>query len=590
MKDWEAKTGNTCYEKGTSLINQNSNNMNPLSRRSFLTSSGITAAAAVGIAPHAAKSADALLAAAGQKPKKIIHVVSDGMSVGTLTCADLLSQITRKKPLTWTQLFKHPAAKLSFMNTRSLNSAVTDSSAASSAWGSGSRVVNGAVNVLPDGKLLTPLFPLFADAGWKTGLVTTAEITHATPAGFAVAVKSRGNSDAIAAQYFDRKVDVLLGGGAPFFKGSRRKDKRDLNAEFAKAGDTVVSDKAGLSAAPLDTRLIGTFADGHLPYTIDQRNDAKLRDKVPVLADLVRAALARLERSEKFILQVEGARIDHAAHNSDAAAALNDQIALDEALDVIVEFQKRHPDTLVVITTDHANSNLGLNGMGGGYRTSNQRFATITETKMSFPEILKRIEKAGTKIKVPAYPSDPEDKLDVVDPMAKIDPNGKSEGDKDADKDEKDPKAAAEAEKTKFTAAVQMSALKVEPAKLIEIVAEATGYKMSARRAALFAKAVGGEAPQLYDQMNPVVNQLGQVMGNRLGIGWTGNTHTADYVGVTAIGPGSELFAGLIENTDVFRHYTALAGIDFKNPSAPLIAHAGPEAADSEGSERYAYV
>lgn len=567
--------------------------MNTISRRSFLTRSGIAAAAAAGAAPHVAMSADALLAQSGQKPKRIIHVVSDGMSIGTLTCADYLSQITRKKALTWTGLFNNPAARISLMNTRSLNSAVTDSSAASSAWGSGSRVVNGAVNVLPDGKLLTPLYPLFKEAGWKTGLVTTAEITHATPAGFAVAVKSRGNSDAIAAQYFERKIDVLLGGGAPFFSPNRRKDKRDLRGDFTKAGYAFVTDKAGLAAAPIDKPLLGVFADGHLPYTIDHKNDAKLRDKVPTLADLVKAALARLESSEKFILQVEGARIDHAAHNSDAPAALHDQIALDEALDVILDFQKRNPDTLVVVTTDHANSNLGLNGMGGGYRTSNQRFATMTQAKMSAPEILKRIEKAGTKLKVPAYPSDPEDKLDVADPMAKIDPNGKSEGDKDADKDadkdEKDPKAAAEAEKTKFTAAVQMSAFIVDPKKLIDIIADSTGYKMSARRAALFAKSVAGDLPQMYDQLNPVVNQLGQLLANRFGIGWTGNTHTADFVTVTAIGPGSERFVGLYDNTAIFTHYTALAGIDFKNPSAPFIAHAGPEAPDVEHSERYAY-
>jgi alkaline phosphatase len=561
--------------------------MNTISRRSFLTRTGAVAAA-IGGAPHIALSADQLIAKTGQKPKRIIHVVSDGMSMGTLTCADLLSQIVRKKGLTWTALYNNPAARISIMNTRSLNSAVTDSSAASSAWGSGSRVVNGAVNVLPNGTLLTPLYPLFADAGWKTGLVTTAEVTHATPAGFAVSVKSRGNSDAIAVQYFERKVDVLLGGGAPFFSPNRRKDKRDLRGDFTKAGYAFVTDKKELNAAPLDKPLLGVFADGHLPYTLDQRNDAKLRDKVPTLAELVKAALARLERSEKFILQVEGARIDHAAHNSDAPAALNDQIALDEALDVILAFQQSNPDTLVVVTTDHANSNLGLNGMGGGYRTSNQRFATLTQAKMSFPEILKRIEKAGTKIKVTAHPSDAEDKLDVPDPMAKIDPNGKSEGDKDADKDDKDPKA--DTEKTKFTAAVQMSAYSIEPKKLIDIVAEGTGYRMSARRAALFASVIAGNGPQLYDQMNGVVNQLGQVLANRFGLGWTGNTHTADYVTVTAIGPGSELFTGFIQNTDVFRHYTSLAGIDFKNPSAPLIAKGGPEAAEVESSERYAYV
>jgi alkaline phosphatase len=550
-------------------------------RRSFLSRSGLGAASAslVG-APYLALSAEERVARPGQKPQRIIHIVSDGMSVGTLTCADLLSQQTRQRPLSWTQLYRHPGAKLALMNTRSLNSMVTDSSAASSAWGSGSRVVNGAVNVLPDGTTLTPIYSLFASAGWKTGLVTTAEITHATPAGFAVATRSRGSSDVIAAQYFERKVDVLLGGGRPFFSPTRRNDKRDLQAEFAAAGYEVVKDKAGLNKAATDKRLLGTFADGHLPYTLDHRQDAKLRDTVPTLAEMTTAALVRLERSDKFILQVEGARIDHAAHNSDAAAALNEQIALDEAIDVCLEFQKRHPDTLIVITTDHANSNLGLNGMGGGYRTSSQRFASITEVKMSFPEILSKIERKAQKIKVPGAVTDSEDTLNVPDPMAKVDPNGKVEGEAAKSKTQDD--------KTKFTAAVQTNAIQVTPAQLIEIIAETTGYKMSERRATLFAKVLAGENNQLFDQMNSPVTQLGQLMANRTGLGWTGNTHTADYVQLVAIGPGSELFQGMLENTEIFRHYTALAGIDFKNPAAPLIAHQGPEADELERPGHYA--
>ncbi len=551
-----------------------------ISRRSFLSRTGLVAAgASAATAPHIARSAEALLTQAGQKPKKIIHIVSDGMSMGTLTCSNLYSQLTRKRELSWMQLYKNAAARSGLMNTRSLNSAVTDSSAASSAWGSGSRVVNGAVNVLPDGRLLSPLYNLFSQAGWATGLVTTAEITHATPAGFAVAVKSRGDSQAIAAQYLERKVDVLLGGGRPFFDAKKRKDKRDLAGDFTAAGYAVVQDLDGLNKAPTDTRLLGTFADGHLPYTIDYLYDAKIRAKTPTIAQMAKAALARLERHEKFILQIEGARIDHAAHNSDAPAAINDQLALDEAIDVALEFQKKHPDTLVVITTDHANSNLGLNGMGGGYRSSSQRFATMQQATASFSEIVKKLEKAGQKVKVPAVPSDVEDKLDVADPMAKIDPNGKSEGEK------------ADDDKTKFTAAIQMaSALTVEPKALIDIIASTTGYKMSQRRAELFAKVLGGTYPALYDQMNSVVTQLGQVMANRYGVGWTGNTHTADFVGIVALGPGSEHFTGLIDNTDVFVHYTQLAGIDFKNPSLPLIASGGPEASEVERHERYAWV
>jgi alkaline phosphatase len=294
---------------------------------------------------------------------------------------------------------------------------------------------------------------------------------------------------------------------------------------------------------------------------------------------MTRAALARLERHDRFILQVEGARIDHAAHNSDAPAAIHDQIALDEALDICLEFQRKHPDTLIVLTTDHGNSNLGLNGMGGGYRQSSQRFSALSEVRVSYAEILKRLQKAGQKLKVPSTPSDPEDKLDIPDPMAKIDPNGKSEGEKEKESDPAKP----EDDKTKYTAAVQLSsAYKVEPKVLIGIFAEATGYKMSERRATLLSKVLAGEYPMLYDQMNSVITQIGQLMANRIGVGWTGNTHTADYVSLVAIGPGSERFTGLMDNTDVFVHYTALAGIDFKNPSQKLIAQAGYEAHEVE--------
>ncbi len=555
------------------------------SRRSFLSRSSLAAASAAALSgPHLARSSDALLAAPGQKPRRIIHIVSDGMSLGTFSCANQFSETARRRPLSWMALYRNPTARQGFMNTRSLNSLVTDSAAASSSWGSGSRVPNGALNTLPDGHLLTPLYTLFVAQGWATGLVTTAEITHATPAGFAAAVRSRGDAAAIASQYLERKIDVLLGGGRTGFMATKRKDKRDIHREFAQAGYAVVQDLAGLTAAPLDTRLLGTFADGHLPYTLDHRADAKLLAQVPTLAQLTAAALARLERHDQFILQVEGARIDHAAHNSDAAAAIHDQIALDEALDLCLAFQRQHPDTLVVLTTDHANSNLGLNGMGGGYRHSSQRFAALGEVRMSYPEILKRLEKEGEKIKVPALPTDAEDRLDVPDPMAKIDPDGKADGEKEEPK--------ADDDKTKFTAAVQLaSALRVEPGVIAEIVADATGYQMSQRRAALFARVLAGDFPALYDQMNSPVTQLGQLMANRLGIGWTGNTHTSDYVPVLALGPGAERFAGFIENTDIFTHYTQLAGIDFRNRADELIAeNAGPAAHEAEHSAGYAQV
>jgi alkaline phosphatase len=156
-----------------------------INRRGFLNRASSLAAAAVAF-PNVSHAADKTISGKpGQKPRRIIHMVSDGMSVGTLTCAEHFSRIVRGRGTAWISLYSHPAARVGLMNTRSLNSLVTDSSAASSAWGSGTRIINGVVNQAGDGTPLRHLYEILGDARWKRGLVTTTEITHATPAGFA---------------------------------------------------------------------------------------------------------------------------------------------------------------------------------------------------------------------------------------------------------------------------------------------------------------------------------------------------------------------------------------------------------------------
>lgn len=190
-------------------------------------------------------------------------------------------------------------------------------------------------------KNLKTLYELFADIGWKRGLVTTTEITHATPAGFAANVDNRDTGTAIAVQYLERKVDVLLGGGKNFFDPAKRKDKRNLKKDFLSAGYVVMETQDELKAAPNDQRWLGTFAASHLPYTIDHLASPKLVATVPTLAVMTRAALDWLGKENHFILQVEGGLVDHACHNCDAASALRDMIAFDEALEACLEFQKK---------------------------------------------------------------------------------------------------------------------------------------------------------------------------------------------------------------------------------------------------------
>ncbi len=101
------------------------------------------------------------------------------------------------------------------------------------------------------------------------------------------------------------------------------------------------------------SKLLGLFANSHLPYEVDRRNLGL--DRVPSLKELTEAAISVLERGGKgFFLMVEGGRIDHAAHDNDAGTMLQEILAFDDAVDAGMRFQAEHPDTLVIVTADHA--------------------------------------------------------------------------------------------------------------------------------------------------------------------------------------------------------------------------------------------
>lgn len=312
--------------------------------------------------------------------KNIIFMVSDGMSIGTLNMADLLLQRKYGKRSTWLSLYDNQLATRALMDTASANSLVTDSAAASSSWGGGVRVNNGKLNVGPDGKFHKPILQKFKEAGKAVGCVTTVPVAHATPAGFCVNNNSRGDMDEISKQYLDLRFDVMLGGGADNFKADKRKDKTDLFQQFKQKGFDVVTDRNSLinhknSNAP----LLGVFYDGGLPYTLDRENDPQLKVAVPTLAEMTKKAIEKLSINKNgFVMQVEGGKIDWAAHANDAGALLYDQIAFDEAIKVAIDFAEKDKNTLVIITTDHGNANPGL--FYGDANKNFDRFQKFTHT------------------------------------------------------------------------------------------------------------------------------------------------------------------------------------------------------------------
>ncbi len=325
------------------------------------------------------------------KYKNVIFMVSDGMSKGTLTMANHLHQHIHNKDSEWINAYINGEASAHGMDTSAANALVTDSAAGSSAWGGGRKVHNGALNYNVEEKTFnTPILKKMKEAGKSIGCVTTVAVTHATPAGFCVATTSRNDQDAIAEMYLQLEPDVLLGGGAKFFEASARKDKQDLAAEFLKKNYKICKNKQDLSKinAQNTHKLLGYFAQDELPYQLDTLHNLALNAAIPTLAEMTKTALEILAKNNNgFMLQIEAGKVDWAAHANDIGALLFDQLAFDKTIAVVKSFVTQHPDTLVIITTDHGNANPGL--FYG--KNSNDNFKKIMDFKQTTTSLLHSI-------------------------------------------------------------------------------------------------------------------------------------------------------------------------------------------------------
>ena len=483
--------------------------LNRLSRRDLFKTGAVSGLAAALGACSRAKPVSLAKKTRSSQPWNVIFCVSDGMSMGIPSLAQPLSQRTRQCGTRWDQLMRDANTSHGLLATASLNSMVTDSAAAASAWGSGSRVNNASLNTLPDGTALTPLAPLLRDAGKRVGLVTTDEICGATPAGFAVCHASRRAYDDIAPQYLDT-VDVLMGGGRNNFDTLAREDRRDLLHEFQQAGYLYCHQRGDVLAKPGAPRMLGLFHGRKLPYTIDHRENQAWRDQIPTLAEMTRSAIASLQLGmQGFFLMVEGARIDHAAHRNDIASALWDQLAFDDAVGVALDFAQARDDTLVIVASDHGNSNPGLNGMGSTYDQSTACFDKLLGFKASFAHMRQTLK-----------------------------------------------------------AQRQHSGDRVALAQ--DMIAQCTGLNLSGAQASVVSNALLDDQSLdgLNEQHHNWHGTLAQVLGNHTGIQWTGVSHTADHVALAAVGPGSEDFVGLQHHTELFPLITSYAGVSHVNPTA----------------------
>ncbi|MGK2859354.1 MAG: alkaline phosphatase, partial [Thermoanaerobaculia bacterium] len=245
--------------------------------------------------------------------------------------------------LLWIQTLPSTA----IVRTQSSSSLVTDSAAAATAMATGVRVPNEVVSVDAAGKALRTLIESARARGLSAGMVTTTDLTDATPAAFAAHVTSRRDRTEIADQLAASGVEVMLGSGPDYFVPATRGGKRvrtDLVESMREAGYSVALEPGAL-VTPKSGNLLGLFEDTNRP----------------TLGTMTRVALETLSRDpEGFVLLVESEETDSASHRHELARLLRGIEELDEAVRVALEFAKADGHTLVVVTSDHETGGMQL--------------------------------------------------------------------------------------------------------------------------------------------------------------------------------------------------------------------------------------
>lgn len=342
-------------------------------------------------------------AQAAGEAKNIIFFLGDGMGPTTITASRIYGYGEAG------QLRMDRLSHTARIKTFSEDGQTTDSAPSMAAYMTGKKTRNEVIGMTPgtlavdpspgmapDGKMVAnainncpkpgtsvqagnpaiTILELAKKNGKKVGAITTTELTHATPAATFAHICNRNAAFEIARQavpggagYNARLldgVDVLMGGGRNHFtpynatnNNRGRIDGRNLLTELANQGYTVGANRSDMLNAPLNKKYIGLYtATSHLAYDLDRLNGKAPGQ--PSLSEMTSKAMDLLQAQsgdQGYFLMVEGGRIDHALHGTNAKRALQDTLAFDDAIaTAIVKAKKTDPDlshTLIVVTADH---------------------------------------------------------------------------------------------------------------------------------------------------------------------------------------------------------------------------------------------
>ncbi len=326
--------------------------------------------------------------------RNAILFIGDGMGISTITAARILEGQLRGEPGEENQLSFDQLPHLALAKTYTTNQQVADSAGPATAMASGVKTKAGVLGVSEEvelgdhesvaGSRVPTILEQAEERGLSTGVVTTTTLTHATPAGFYAHVPQRDWENDTRLSDEARKADfpdiarqliefshgdgleVALGGGRASFLPANgrdpeepdrtgvRWDERDLTAEWRErfTKSAFVWNREQFEAVdPATTdHLLGLFEPTHMEFEIDRGSDV---GGEPSLSEMTAKAIEILSRNPRgFFLMVEGGRIDHGHHVSNAMRALTETIELSNAVRIAME-KTRPEETLIVVTADH---------------------------------------------------------------------------------------------------------------------------------------------------------------------------------------------------------------------------------------------
>jgi len=298
------------------------------------------------------------LVSVDRKAKNIILLIADGMSISQVSSYRLI----KGGPNERLAVDKFPISGI--VLTHSEDAVVTDSASSATAYSTGFKTNNGALGLDKDLNVLENLTEKIHTYGYVSSLISTSEITHATPAAFASHVDLRWKTDEISKQMIDSDVMTILGGGRHFFLPEDMGGKRDdgLNLyEQVESTQTLLTHKDQLNDESLTSskKVIGLFADEHI-RDIEKPDN---HPSEPSTKDMLDFAI---KRSESFMeggckgsfIMVEGSQVDWAGHANNIDYLVREMQDFEEAVQMAKSYAEQDNETLVIVTADHETGGL----------------------------------------------------------------------------------------------------------------------------------------------------------------------------------------------------------------------------------------